>query len=79
MRFWKIVGCGLIGTAVGLALGPVLLPVIGAAGLLGAAGTGTAISSLSGAALTSASVAAGGTALTAATTRLGGYIGSIIP
>ena len=37
---------------------PVVLPVLGGAGLLGTAGTGTIISSLSGAALTSASGAA---------------------
>ena len=37
---------------------PIVLPVMGGAGLLGVAGTGTLISSLSGAALTSASGAA---------------------
>ena len=36
---------------------PLVLPALGAAGVLGAAGTGTAIASLSGAALTSASCA----------------------
>lgn len=49
-------GAVAAGTAAALAA-PVVLPMLGSAGLLGAAGTGTAISTLSGAALTSASCA----------------------
>ena len=66
--------------------GPSVAAALGTTGLLGAAGTGTAISSLSGAALTSASVAAigGGTMmagaaiLTAAGGMLGGANGAAI-
>lgn len=64
---------------------PALAAALGKLGLLGTAGTGTAISTLSGAALTSASLAAiGGTVavgtiiLTAAGTGLGGALGAIL-
>lgn len=57
-----MIAVGLTGATVlgGVAviLTPIVLPALGGAGLLGAAGTGTAIGSLSGAALTSASTAA---------------------
>ncbi len=64
-NIFKIVGFGLIGGVVGLACAPVLAATAGALGLLGAtATTGVAISSLSGIALTNASLAAiGGGAL----------------
>ena len=52
-----ITGTVVLGTVTFLAT-PVVLPMLGTVGLLGAAGTGTAISTLSGAALTSASCAA---------------------
>lgn len=65
--------------------GAALAAAAGNLGLLGAAGTGTAISTLSGAALTSASLAAiGGTVaagtaiLTAGGAALGGYYGGVI-
>jgi hypothetical protein len=66
--------------------GPGIAAALGGTGLLGAAGTGTAISSLSGAALTSASLAAigGGTmaagtiVLTATGAALGAYQGGVI-
>ncbi|RQS60664.1 DUF726 domain-containing protein [Burkholderia sp. Bp8963] len=65
---------------------PAAASALGAVGLLGAAGTGTAISTLSGAALTSASLAAigGGTMMggvvivTAAGAALGAYQGGMI-
>jgi hypothetical protein len=65
---------------------PHVAAALGAAGVLGAAGTGTAISTLSGAALGSASLAAigGGTMaggmilLTATGTALGGAIGGVV-
>lgn len=47
----------LVGGVATVLAAPVVLPYLGTAGLLGAAGTGTAISSLSGAALISASCA----------------------
>jgi hypothetical protein len=75
MNFWrlvKIVGC----TTVAVIAAPVILPMLGAAGVLGAAGTGTAIVTLHGAALTSASIASVGG--TAAIARAGAYVGSII-
>lgn len=66
--------------------GPALAGALGSAGLLGAAGTGTAISTLSGAALSSASMAAiGGGSMamgtifvTAAGAALGAYEGGIV-
>ncbi|MDA7666605.1 TMCO4 family protein [bacterium] len=62
----KVAGCCLAGGAVfmpaAFVAAPGLASALGSAGLLGAAGTGTAISSLSGAALTSASLAALGPA-----------------
>ncbi len=54
----KIITFSIIGGVVTAIAAPVVLPVLGTVGLLGAAGTGTAISTLSGAALTSASCAA---------------------
>ena len=54
----KIITCTILGGIVTAIAAPIVLPVLGAVGLLGAAGTGTAISTLSGAALTSASCAA---------------------
>ena len=54
----KIITFSIIGGVVTAIAAPFVLPALGAAGLLSAAGTGTAISSLSGAALTSASCAA---------------------
>ena len=54
----KILLGSVIGGVVTVIAAPVVLPALGAVGLLGAAGTGTAISTLSGAALTSASCAA---------------------
>ena len=53
-------GAVLVGVTGGLAAGPIACS-LGSAGLLGLAGTGTAVGSLSGAALTSASLAAVGT------------------
>lgn len=56
----------LLGMVVSILLTPLVVPALGAAGLLGVASTGTAISSLSGAALSSASFAAlGGGAIAA--------------
>ena len=54
----KIITCSIIGGTVTVIAAPFVLPILGTAGLLGAAGTGTAISTLSGAALTNASCAA---------------------
>lgn len=86
----KIGGCILLGGAV---LGPFawlaapgVAAALGSLGILGAAGTGTAISTLSGAALVSASLAAigpggvaGGVAcLVAAGAALGGTVGGMI-
>ena len=51
----KIFTGAVIGGVVAAIAAPFLLPALGAAGLLGAAGIGTAINALSGAALTSAS------------------------
>lgn len=90
MRVGKIAAGTIAGVAVvtpfAFAAAPALASSLGAAGLLGAAGTGTAISTLSGAALTSASMAAigGGTMLgglvvvTAAGAALGAYKGGIV-
>lgn len=80
-----IAGCAVLGPAA-LYAGPALASSLGAAGILGAAGTGTAISSLSGAALASASLAAigggtmaaGGAVITATGAALGGYYGGMI-
>ncbi|WP_148289096.1 DUF726 domain-containing protein [Herbaspirillum sp. B65] len=85
------IGVGVAGgiavfTPAVLAAGPALASALGSAGLLGAAGTGTAISSLSGAALTSASLAAigggtmaGGTIIvSAAGAALGAYQGAVV-
>lgn len=63
--FWTIVGVGAVGIltgGIGLVCAPVIAATAGGAGLLGAcATTGTAISTLSGVALTNASLAALGT------------------
>ena len=83
-----------VGTIAGVAIfaplavlaGPSIAAAVGGTGLLGAAGTGTAISSLSGAALTSASLAAigGGTmaagtiVITATGAALGAYQGGVV-
>ncbi len=93
---WNLAKGGLIaggivaGTAVfapvALLAAPGIASALGATGLLGAAGTGTAISTLSGAALTSASLAAlgpggmaGGVAfLTAIGGALGGVQGGVV-
>ena len=94
---WNLAKAGLIsGTVLGSALvfaplsflaAPALAASLGSAGLLGAAGTGTAISTLHGAALTSASLAAvgggygvaGGMVLvTAAGAALGARKGAVI-
>lgn len=59
----KYIIAGVVGSVATVAACVVALPVViacGSAGLLGAAGTGTIISTLSGAALTSASIAAAG-------------------
>lgn len=84
------VACSVVGAAVltpiAVAAAPAVAASLGAAGLLGAAGSGTAISTLSGAALTSASMAAigggtvaGGAAVAAvAGTALGAHCGGKI-
>jgi len=58
MGWGKVLAGTILGGAAAVVAAPFVLPALGAAGLLGAAGTGTAIASLSGAALTSASTAA---------------------
>jgi len=76
----KIITFSIIGGVVTAIAAPVVLPALGAVGLLGAAGTGTAISTLSGAALTSASCAAvtGTIAGTSAVvTAAGGVVGGV--
>ena len=87
MSFWKVaavIGSGIVGSVLCVVAAPVVLPALGAAGLLGAAGTGTAIASLSGAALTSASCAAitgtiaGSTAVVATGGAVAGAIGGKI-
>ncbi|WP_321839394.1 DUF726 domain-containing protein [Paraburkholderia bannensis] len=90
MRVGKIAAGTAAGVTVfaplALLAAPALAASLGAAGLLGAAGTGTAISTLSGAALTSASLAAigGGTMMggvvlvTAAGAAMGAYQGGMI-
>ena len=80
------IGGGIIaGGVVTCIAAPIVLPALGAAGLLGAAGTGTAISTLSGAALTSASCAAvtgtiGGTSavLTTSGALVGGSAAAVV-
>jgi hypothetical protein len=77
---WKenlAIGVGVVGgAALAVVAAPVVLPMLGGAGLLGAAGTGTAIASLSGAAATSASLAAitGTVAGTSAVVGAGGAV-----
>ncbi len=90
LRAGKIVGGTIAGVAifapVAILAAPSLASALGAAGLLGAAGTGTAISTLSGAALANASLAAigGGTmaagtiVITAAGAALGAYQGGAV-
>lgn len=81
-----IVGGATVFGPAALLAAPSLAASLGATGLLGAAGTGTAISTLSGAALTNASLAAvgGGTmaagaiVVTAAGASLGGYYGGVV-
>jgi hypothetical protein len=76
----------LLVTPAAIVAAPQVAASLGAAGLLGAAGTGTAISTLSGAALGSASLAAigGGTmaggllVMTAAGASLGGALGGVV-
>jgi len=75
-----IVGGATVAGTVAVLAAPKVLPILGGAGLLGAAGTGTAISTLSGAALTSASCASitgtiAGT--TAAVGAVGGALGAL--
>jgi hypothetical protein len=90
VRVGKIV-CGtaagaLVVAPLAVLAAPGLAAALGSAGMLGAAGTGTAISTLSGAALTSASLAAigggamaGGVAVvTAAGAALGAYQGGVV-
>jgi hypothetical protein len=80
-----LAGVIVIGPAVFFAA-PGLAAALGASGMLGAAGTGTAISTLSGAALGSASLAAIGAGtmagglivLTAAGASLGGVLGGVV-
>jgi hypothetical protein len=88
MKKWQkiamVVGGGaLVCTGVGVvAAGPIAC-LLGSTGLLGAASTGTAISSLTGVALTNASlaaigggaVAAGGAGVAAGTAVVGGAVG----
>jgi len=90
LRVGKIAAGTVAGVAVFAPLAvlaaPALAASLGGLGVLGAAGTGTAISSLSGAALTSASLAAvgggtmvgGGVIVTAAGAALGAYQGGMI-
>ena len=77
MKLTGIVICAVGGCVAALVAAPFVLPALGAAGLLGAAGTGVAISSLSGAALTSASSAAI-TGTVAGTTAVVGAVGTAI-
>ena len=77
----KIITGAVIGGVVTAIATPLVLPVLGTIGLLGAAGTGTVISTLSGAALTIASCAAvtGTIASTTATiTTAGAVIGGVV-
>lgn len=90
LRVAKIAGGTAAGavilTPLALVAAPGLAGALGSAGFLGAAGTGTAISTLSGAALTNASLAAigggamaGGVAVvTAAGAALGAYQGGVV-
>lgn len=80
----KIITGILAGGTLTFIAAPIILPALGTVGLLGAAGTGAAISTLSGAALTSAScaavtgtVAGTSTVLTTAGAIAGGVIGGI--
>ncbi len=81
-----VIGGAVILAPVAIVAGPAIAGSLGATGVLGAAGTGTAISTLSGAALSSASMAAigGGTmaagavVVTAAGAALGGYYGGVV-
>ena len=75
-RILSIVAGSAVDGACAVLAAPVVLPALGAAGLLGACGTGTAIASLSGAALTSASCAAitGTVAGTAAAVGVSGAV-----
>lgn len=86
-RIAFITGCAvLVGITGGLAT-PAIASALGAAGLLGLAGTGTPIITLTGAALASASTAAVGTGtvasgtavITAAGATLGATVGAAIP
>ena len=75
MTFWKTVGCVGMVAAGGVAafyFAPAIAAYVGATGLLGAAGTGTAIVTLEGAALTSASLAALGGSMAAGTAVITG-------
>lgn len=80
------IGGAVIAIPAAIAAGPSIAVAAGSWGLLGTAGTGTAISSLSGAALTSASLAAvgggtmaGGTfVVTAVGAALGAKVGGVI-
>jgi pimeloyl-ACP methyl ester carboxylesterase len=82
-----IVGGGVVLGPLAFLSAPAIAGALGGAGLLGAAGTGTAITALHGAALTNAALAAigmgygmagGMVILTAAGTALGGYQGAAI-
>ncbi|SFL22841.1 Protein of unknown function [Rhodanobacter glycinis] len=74
-------GVVVIGLTAGAAA-PEIAAILGNAGLLGAASTGTAISTLSGAALTSASLSAIGSGgvllITASGAALGGTLGGVV-
>ena len=69
-------GCAMLAGAGAVLAAPVVLPLLGAVGVLGAAGTGTAIASLSGAALASASGAAI-TGTVVGTTAVVGGVGAV--
>ncbi|MCX7001972.1 MAG: hypothetical protein NTV22_01715 [bacterium] len=77
MKTLMILGGAVVAGVAVFVAAPVVLPMLGVAGLLGAAGTGTAISSLSGAALTSASCAAV-TGTIAGTTAVLGSAGAAV-
>ena len=81
MTVGKVVGGTLAGVAVftplALLSAPAIASALGAAGLLGAASTGTAISTLSGAALTSASLAAIGGSMAAGAAVIGAAGGAL--
>lgn len=82
LRLGKIVvgsaGGILVVAPAALFAAPAFAGALGAAGVLGAASTGTAISTLSGAALTSASLAAVGTTGVTVVTAAGASLGAVL-